>query len=104
MLKLNDILAVFNFIQNNQDKNFPFKTAYKIASIGKAIANDMEFFKEKYANILNGELDEDEKAIAVNELLNVEVETVLPKLDIKDLESIEISPALIVSLSFLFEE
>ena len=104
MLILNDILSAFHFVQNNQDKIMPIKTAYKFTKLGNAIEEDIAFFKEKYSNIINGEMSEDEKEIAASELLSVAVSTVLPKFSIEELDSIEITPAQLNTLAFLIEE
>lgn len=51
-MKINDILGFDTFYQKIEDKRLPFRVAYKFSKLSKAVNLELDFYRQKLAEIL----------------------------------------------------
>lgn len=116
-LTLQEMVNNFSLMNALMNKSLKAKTAYKIARIARELEKEYKLFDEARVNLINtygkkedGQLVEengnyliDENQIedynkAANDLLNTTIELNLEKLDIEELDGIELTPQDIIVL------
>lgn len=121
---VNDVVCFSQFLEKYKDKELSFRTAYKFNKFAKAIETDVNFFREKYTEVVNkyAEHEEDGKIKTnngnimiktdclqqynkeVTELLSMEVEVEDMTFSIDELENLEVSIEALKPLMPFIEE
>lgn len=101
-MKLITIIDMSEAIQSLIEQKLPFQLAYKISSIAEIIEKNQKFWQEKIQEIMKKYEIEGVEGIPqesavdfnkdVQELMDVEVNADIPKLDVKELEGVELTP------------
>ena len=123
-----NIQKALNFCQvykEMSEKPLPVKVAYQLMKVHKKLSDDVEFYQQKFQNIINSYGLKDEKGqLVINkdntiamdnqyfdkwskeleELNNLEVTTPEPCIDIEEIETIRLNLRQIEAIDFLIKQ
>lgn len=101
-MKLITVINMSEAIQALIEQKLPFQLAYKISNIAEIIEKNQTFWQEKIQEITKKYEVEGIEGIPqekvsdfnkdIQELMDVEIGEDIPKLDVKELEGVELTP------------
>ncbi len=123
-MTIENAYRAYTVLNNISSKTMPAKTAYKVSKLCSALKGDAEFYTERLTQIIDqyGEKDDkgepiingngcsiqkdkvDDCANAIKELREIEATVVDIKINLSELENIELSPNDIAAIYDFIEE
>lgn len=101
-MKLITVINMSEAIQSLIEQKLPFQLAYKISNIAEIIEKNQNFWQEKIHEIakkyeVNEIKDIPKEKVSdfnkdIQELMDVDIGDDIPKLDVKELEGVELTP------------
>lgn len=122
MVKLSNVVSMVDGLKVIVDKEIDINTSIKLTKIVKSVETEVDLFQKEKDKILKkyGELDESGELVVKDDqlkildipafekeyqkLLNTEVELDVPKVDVKDLGDIKVSPSTLMKLEPILKE
>lgn len=113
---LSTLVPVSLFLEQHMQNKIPVKTAFKWNKMGRAIAEDVQFFRTRYTELFQKYGKEENGTYTIlpenvdkyneemKELLEVEVEAPEIKFTLDEFEGLEITPEELLPLMNFIEE